>query len=99
MAKKAIGEVKRKSGKIFKADAGRRFAHGRGRYAVVRKTYRFGRRPGLRASAPVLAILIWAPAILFVYIPLNSLVISQLTKKAVLITGINVIVNTWAIYC
>jgi len=49
--------------------------------------------PGYQAAAPVLAILIWAPAILFVYIPLNSLVISQLTKKAVLITGANVIVN------
>lgn len=42
----------------------------------------------------MLAILIWAPAILFVYIPVNSLVISQLTKKALLITGANVIVNT-----
>jgi len=45
-------------------------------------------------AASVLAILIWAPAILFVYIPVNSLVISQLTKKAVLITGVNVIINT-----
>jgi O-antigen/teichoic acid export membrane protein len=50
--------------------------------------------PGFGQAAPVLAILIWAPAILFVYIPLNSLVISQLTKKAVVITGINVVVNT-----
>jgi O-antigen/teichoic acid export membrane protein len=44
-------------------------------------------------AAPVLAILIWAPAILFIYIPVNSLVISQLTKKAMVITGINVVVN------
>jgi O-antigen/teichoic acid export membrane protein len=44
-------------------------------------------------AAPVLAVLIWAPAILFVYIPLNSLVLSQLTKKAMMITGVNVIVN------
>jgi O-antigen/teichoic acid export membrane protein len=44
-------------------------------------------------SATVLAILIWAPAIQFIYIPANSLVISQLTKKAMAITGANVIVN------
>lgn len=50
--------------------------------------------PGYGPAAPVLAILIWAPAILFVYIPVNSLVISQLTKKAVMITGANVIINT-----
>ena len=45
------------------------------------------------ASAPVLSILIWAVAILFVYIPVNSLVISQLTKKAMLVTGANVVLN------
>jgi PST family polysaccharide transporter len=44
-------------------------------------------------AAPVLSILIWAPAILFIYIPVNSLIISQLTKKAALVTGINVCVN------
>jgi O-antigen/teichoic acid export membrane protein len=48
---------------------------------------------GFLPSGPVLAILIWAPAIQFIYIPLNSLIISQLTKKAMLITGINVVVN------
>lgn len=45
------------------------------------------------AAGPVLAILIWAPAILFVYIPVNALVISQLTKKAMVITGANVLLN------
>ncbi len=45
------------------------------------------------ASAPVLSILIWAVAILFIYIPVNSLVISQLTKKAMVITGANVLIN------
>lgn len=44
-------------------------------------------------AAPVLSVLIWAPAILFIYIPVNSLVISQLTKKAALVTGVNVVVN------
>lgn len=45
------------------------------------------------SSAPVLSILIWAVAILFIYIPVNSLIISQLTKKAMVVTGINVLVN------
>jgi O-antigen/teichoic acid export membrane protein len=49
--------------------------------------------PSFGPSGSVLAILIWAPAIQFIYIPLNSLVISQLTKKAMLITGANVVVN------
>ncbi len=44
-------------------------------------------------AAKVLAVLVWAPAILFVYIVVNSLVISQLTKFATFITGVNVIIN------
>ena len=44
-------------------------------------------------AAPILSILVWAPAILSIYIPLNSLVISQLTKKALVVTGVNVFVN------
>ncbi len=46
-----------------------------------------------RPAAPVLSILVWAPAVLLAYIVANSLVISQLTKLAVIITGINVVVN------
>lgn len=49
--------------------------------------------PGFEPAAPVLAILIWAPAIQFFYIPVNSLIISQLTKKAMVITGGNVVIN------
>ncbi len=45
------------------------------------------------ASAPVLSVLVWAIAILFVYIPVNSLVISQQTKKAAAITGANMLFN------
>ena len=45
------------------------------------------------SSVPVLGILVWAVAILFIYIPVNSLIISQLTKFAMIITGVNVIVN------
>lgn len=46
-----------------------------------------------RPAAPVLSILVWAPAVLLAYIVANSIVISQLTKLAVIITGINVVVN------
>ena len=45
------------------------------------------------ASGPVLSILVWSIAILFIYIPVNSLIISQLTKKAMLVTGANVLIN------
>jgi O-antigen/teichoic acid export membrane protein len=44
-------------------------------------------------SAEPLSILVWAIAILFIYVTANSLVISQLTRYAVLITAINVVVN------
>lgn len=44
-------------------------------------------------AAPVLAILVWAPALLFMYIVVNSIVVSQLTKFATIITGANVIIN------
>ncbi len=49
--------------------------------------------PEFKDAAPVLAILVWAPAILFMYIIFNSLVISQLTKFAMVVTGINVLIN------
>lgn len=49
--------------------------------------------PDYAAAAPVLAVLVWAPSILFMYIVVNSLVISQLTKFAMAITGVNVIIN------
>lgn len=44
-------------------------------------------------ATPVLSVLIWAPVSLFIYIIANSLVISQLTKFAVLVTCLNVILN------
>lgn len=49
--------------------------------------------PEFAPSAPVLAILVWAVSLLFVYIVANALVISQLTKYAVAITGVNMFVN------
>lgn len=44
-------------------------------------------------SSDVLAILVWAIVILFIYVTANALVTSQLTKWAVIITGANVIIN------
>lgn len=44
-------------------------------------------------GSPALSILIWAIAILYVYIPVNALAISQLTKKAAAVTGANVAIN------
>lgn len=49
--------------------------------------------PDYAAAAPVLAVLVWAPAILFMYIVVNALVISQLTKWAMIVTGANVVLN------
>lgn len=44
-------------------------------------------------AAPVLAVLVWAPAMLFMYIVVNAIVVSQLTKSATMITGGNVLIN------
>jgi O-antigen/teichoic acid export membrane protein len=94
MAKKAINEVRENLEKYLKLMLAGALPMAAGGMILSAKLIGLVAGPGYAESAPVLAILIWAPAILFVYIPLNSLVISQLTKKAVLITGINVIVNT-----
>ncbi len=94
MAKKAISEVRENLEKYLKLMLAGALPMAVGGMLLSSKLIGLVAGPGFSQSAPVLAILIWAPAILFVYIPLNSLVISQLTKKAVLITGINVIVNT-----
>jgi O-antigen/teichoic acid export membrane protein len=47
----------------------------------------------IRESARVLSVLVWAPSILFIYIVVNALVISQLTKFAMAITAANVLIN------
>lgn len=53
----------------------------------------FASAADISQTARVLSVLVWAPAILFVYIVINALVISQLTKLAMFITGANVAVN------
>jgi O-antigen/teichoic acid export membrane protein len=94
MAKKAIGEVRENLEKYLKLMLAAALPMAVGGMLLSTKLIALVAGPGYSHAAPVLAILIWAPAILFTYIPLNSLVISQLTKKAVMITGINVVVNT-----
>jgi O-antigen/teichoic acid export membrane protein len=94
MAKKAIGEVRENLEKYLRLMLAGALPMAVGGTLLSSKLIGLVAGPGYGQAAPVLAILIWAPAILCVYIPLNSLVISQLTKKAVLITGINVVVNT-----
>lgn len=44
-------------------------------------------------SAVPLSILVWAIAVLFIYVVANALVVSQLTKSAVYVTFANVIIN------
>jgi O-antigen/teichoic acid export membrane protein len=94
MAKKAIGEVRLNLEKYLRLMVAGALPMAVGGTLLSSKLIGLVAGPGYSQSAPVLAILIWAPAILFIYIPLNSIVISQLTLKAVTITGANVIVNT-----
>lgn len=49
--------------------------------------------PEFLGAAPSLSILAWAPSVLIVYIVANSLVISQLTRFAVIVTAANVVIN------
>ena len=94
MSKKALAEVRINLEKYLRLMIAAALPIAAGGMVLSAKLIALVAGPGYAQSAPVLAILIWAPAILFMYIPLNSLVISQLTKKAVVITGINVVVNT-----
>lgn len=94
MAKKAVSEVRVNLEKYLRLMLAAALPMAVGGMILSAKLISLVAGPGYAEAAPVLAILIWAPAILFIYIPLNSLVISQLTKKAVAITGANVIINT-----
>ncbi len=94
MAKKAIAEVRQNLEKYLRLMVAGALPMAVGGTLLSAKLINLVAGPGYGPSASVLAILIWAPAILFIYIPVNSLVISQLTLKAVAITGANVIINT-----
>lgn len=93
MAKKAIIEVKENLEKYLKLMILAAVPMAVGGAVLSQKLIALLAGPEYLPAAGVLAILIWAPAILFIYIPVNSLVISQLTKKAMVVTGANVIVN------
>jgi len=94
MAKKALLEVRESLEKYLRLMLAAALPMAVGGMLLSARLIALVAGPGYAVAAPVLAILIWAPAILFIYIPVNSLVISQLTKKAVMITGANVIINT-----
>ncbi len=94
MAKNALDEVKVHLEKYLRLMVAGALPMAVGGMLLSAKLIGLVAGPGYAEAAPVLAILIWAPAILFIYIPVNSLVISQLTKKAVIITGVNVVINT-----
>jgi O-antigen/teichoic acid export membrane protein len=93
MAKSAVNEVRGNLEKYLRLMLTAALPMAVGGTVLSAKLIALVAGPQYAPAAPVLAILIWAPAILFIYIPVNSLVISQLTKKAVMITGANVIVN------
>ncbi len=93
MAKKAVAEVRLNLEKYLRLMVAAALPMAVGGSLLSAKLIALVAGPQYAPAAPVLAVLIWAPAILFTYIPLNSLVISQLTKKAMAITGANVIVN------
>lgn len=93
MAKNAVGEVRANLEKYLRLMAAAALPMAFGGAVLSSRLIALVAGPQYAAAAPVLAILIWAPAILFIYIPLNSLVISQLTKKAMAITGANVMIN------
>jgi O-antigen/teichoic acid export membrane protein len=93
MAKKAFGEVRENLEKYTKLMLVAALPVAFGGMVLSARLIALVAGPGFEPAANVLAILIWAPAIQFVYIPVNSLIISQLTKKAMVITGSNVVVN------
>jgi O-antigen/teichoic acid export membrane protein len=93
MARKAIGEVRENLEKYVRLMVAFALPMAVGGSILSVKLISLVAGKEYAPAAPILSILIWAPAILFIYIPVNSLVISQLTKKALLITGINVLVN------
>ncbi len=93
MARNAVAEVRQNLEKYVRLMLAGALPMAVGGTLLAGRLIRLVAGPEYGPAGPVLAILIWAPAILFTYIPVNSLVISQLTKKAVLITGANVVVN------
>lgn len=93
MAKRAIGEVRENLEKYLRLMLAAALPIAVGGMLLSRQLIMVVAGPEYQPAAPVLSILIWAPALLFVYIPVNSLVISQLTRQAMVVTGANVVIN------
>lgn len=93
MARKEIGSVRTTLEKYLRFLLALSLPMGVGGMLLARPVITLLAGPQFADAAPVLAILIWAPVALFIYIVANSLVISQLTRFAVMITGANVAIN------
>jgi len=93
MAKQALAEVRQNLEKYLRLMLAAALPLAAGGAVLAKPLIVLVAGPEFASAAPVLSVLVWAIAVLFVYIPVNSLVISQLTKKAAAITGINVAVN------
>ncbi len=92
MAEKKMGEVKEVLEKYLRFMAAMALPIGVGGSILAKQIIGI-LSPDYASAGIILGILVWAPAILFMYIVVNSLVISQLTKFAMAITGINVAIN------
>lgn len=93
VAKQALGEVRVNLEKYLKLMIAAALPMAAGGAVLAKPLIVLVAGQDFASAAPVLAVLVWAIAILFIYIPLNSLVISQLTKNAAAVTGANVAVN------
>lgn len=95
MAKKAIGEVRATLEKYLRFMSAIAFPLAVGGSILATQiilVLTSGDERFLGSAVP-LSYLVWAIALLFIYITANSLVISQLTKYAVIVTAGNVVVN------
>lgn len=93
MAKNALTEIKENLEKYVRLMFAAALPMAVGGMLLAEKLIALVAGPQYRPAAAVLSVLIWAPAILFIYIPVNAVVLSQLTKKAMVVTAINVLVN------
>ena len=93
MAKKAFGEVRATIEKYFRVLVALALPMAVGGSILALPIVVLLAGQQFAQAASVVSILIWAPTILILYIVVNSLVISQLTRLAVIVTAVNVAIN------
>lgn len=96
MARNALGEVRSVIEKYFRFMVAIALPVGVGGSLLALQIISVLAGKNFISAAPVLAILVWAPTFLIIYVVANSLVISQLTKFAVIITSVNMVFNVTA---